>query len=265
VALAGLNAQAALADKRSQGQAVTAVLEELQRKLDLSVLPGKIECYDISTLQGRNSVGSGVAFLDGVPDKNKYRRYRIRLVEGQDDFAMLKEVFARRFSPDRIVQWGLPDLVVVDGGIGQLNSTVAVLEELGLSGLFSLISLAKSRIKGDGKDIHLERTEERVFLPGRRNPVRLRQDSAPLKLLAAIRDEAHRFAIEYHRTLRDREALRSGLREIPGVGAKLERMLLTRFGSLTGVCQATVAELTSVAGIRPALAEIIIAAFEKRD
>ena len=109
----------------------------------------------------------------------------------------------------------------------------------------------------DLKDIHVERSEERVFLPGRRNPVRLRQDSAPLKLLAAIRDEAHRFAIEYHRTLRDRETLRSALREIPGIGPQRERQLLTQFGSLEGVRQATATELAAQEGIGAELARQI--------
>ena len=257
VNLAGRNAQAALAEKAAARQGSEQTLRELQQKLALPCLPRRIECYDISTLQGRHSVGSGVAFLDGLPDKDRYRRYRIRHSKGQDDFGMLQEVFARRFSPERIQQWGLPDLVVVDGGIGQLNSTLAVVNELGLAEQLVLVSLAKSRVKGDGKDIHVERTEERVFLPGRRNPVRLRQDSAPLKLLAAIRDEAHRFAISYHRSLRDRETLRSALREIPGVGPKLERLLLTRFGSLEGIKNATVEELATVAGIGLELASQI--------
>lgn len=257
VNLAGRNAQAALSEKSATRQGVERTLYELQQKLSLPGLPRRIECYDISTLQGRHSVGSGVAFLDGLPDKARYRRYRIRNSQGQDDFGMLQEVFARRFSPERIQQWGLPDLVVVDGGIGQLNSSLAVINELGLSEQLAVVSLAKSRVKGDGKDIHVERTEERVFLPGRRNPVRLRQDSAPLKLLAAIRDEAHRFAISYHRSLRDRETLRSALREIPGIGPKLERLLLTRFGSLEGIKNATVEELASVAGISQELARQI--------
>lgn len=257
VNLATRNAQAALAEKSATRQGIERTLAELQQKLALPRLPRRIECYDISTLQGRHSVGSGVAFLDGLPDKERYRRYRIRESQGQDDFGMLQEVFARRFSPERIEQWGLPDLVVVDGGIGQLNSTLSVLAELGLSERPAVVSLAKSRVKGDGKDIHVERTEERVFLPGRRNPVRLRQDSAPLKLLAAIRDEAHRFAIGYHRRLRDRETLRSALREIPGVGPKLERLLLTRFGSLEGIQNATVEELATVAGVSQELARLI--------
>ncbi len=257
VNLAGRNAQAALSEKTATRQGIERTLHELQQKLALPSLPRRIECYDISTLQGRHSVGSGVAFLDGIADKDRYRRYRIRNSQGQDDFGMLQEVFARRFSPERIQQWGLPDLVVVDGGIGQLNSTLAVIKELGLAEQLAVVSLAKSRVQGDGKDIHVERTEERVFLPGRRNPVRLRQDSAPLKLLAAIRDEAHRFAISYHRSLRDREMLRSALREIPGIGPKLERLLLTRFGSLEGIKNATEEELTTVAGVSQELARLI--------
>lgn len=261
VALAVKNAQAALADKHSQEKKVNLMLEELQQKLELSTFPRRIECYDISTLQGRNSVGSGVAFLDGLPDKSNYRRYRIKAVSGQDDFAMLQEVFSRRFSQERAEQWGVPDLVVVDGGPGQLSSAVAALHEIGMGGRFAVISLAKSRVKGDGKDSRVERTEERVFLPGRRNPVRLRQDSAPLKLLAAIRDEAHRFAIDYHRLLRGREMLRSTLREIPGIGPRLERLLLTRFGSLEGVRQASLDELTALEGIGQELAGMIRTVF----
>lgn len=257
VALAIRNAQAALKEKFAAERSIDAVLKELQQKLVLPCLPGRIECYDISTLQGKNSVGSGVAYLDGLPDKDRYRRYRIRDVQGQDDFGMLKEVFSRRFSMERIEAWGLPDLVVVDGGIGQLNSTLAVVEELGLSEQLHLVSLAKSRVQGDGRNSTVERSEERVFLPGRRNPVKMRQDSAELKLLAAIRDEAHRFAITYHRTLRDRETLHSALREIPGVGPRRARLLLVRFGSLEGVRQATAEELSAVAGIGPDLAMAI--------
>lgn len=258
VGLAGRNAWAALADKDSREKAVSNLLEELQRKLDLPAPPRRIECYDISTLQGRNSVGSGITFLDGAPDKNQYRRYRIKEIAGQDDFGMLKEVFMRRFAPRRVTQWGLPDLVIVDGGIGQLNSALAALEEIGIAGQFSLASLAKSRLTGDGKDCHIVRTEERVFLPGRRNPVRLRQDSAPLKLLAAIRDEAHRFAITYHRSLRDRNTLLSGLRDIPGIGQKLEHQLLIRFGSLEGVRQASAEDLAGAEGIGIERAEAIL-------
>lgn len=257
VELAIRNAQAALHEQAAGEHSITDTLAELQERLSLPVLPRRIECYDISNLQGRHAVGSGVSFLDGAPDKSRYRRYRIREVAGQDDFAMLQEVFTRRFSPQRIEEWGLPDLVVVDGGIGQLNSTLAILGELGLAERCTVVSLAKSRVKGNGKAAHIERSEERVFLPGRRNPVRLRQDSPPLRLLAAIRDEAHRFAIGYHRTLRDRTTLHSALRDIPGVGPRLERLLLSRFGSLEGVRQAAPDELMQTAGIDHQLAQRI--------
>jgi excinuclease ABC subunit C len=257
VALAGRNAQAALQEKGATQQGIERTLEELQQKLTLPTLPRRIECYDISTLQGRHAVGSGVAFLDGVPDKARYRRYRIKAVAGQDDFAMLQEVFGRRFSPQRIEQWGLPDLVVVDGGIGQLNSTLAIVEELGLRDQLSVVSLAKSRVTGGAKDATVERSEERVFLPGRRNPIKLRQNGTALRLLAAIRDEAHRFAIEYHRNLREHELLRSKLRDIPRVGPRRERQLLTRFGSLEGIRQADQEELAAMPGIGPQLAHQI--------
>lgn len=249
VGLATRNAQAALQEAGAAARGIEQTLEELRQKLVLPALPRRIECYDISNLQGRHSVGSGVVFLDGAPDKQQYRRYRIRSVEGQDDFAMLQEVFTRRFSPQKIEAWGLPDLVVVDGGIGQLNSVLAIFDSLGLREQVPAVALAKSRVIGDGKDTAVERSEERVFLPGRRNPVRLRQDGAAIRLLAAIRDEAHRFAITYHRTLRERATLRSSLRDIPGIGPERERLLLRQFGSLEGVRQATVAELMAAAGI----------------
>ncbi|CAH2030231.1 excinuclease ABC subunit UvrC [Trichlorobacter ammonificans] len=260
VGLAVRNAQAALQEREVAESSVARTLEELQRKLLLPALPRRIECYDISTLQGAHSVGSGVAFRDGAPDRTAYRRYRIRGVAGQDDFAMLREVFARRFSPERIESWGVPDLVVVDGGIGQLNSTLAILEELGMAERFAVVSLAKSRVRGGGRDAAVERSEERVFLPGRRNPVRLRQDGAPLRLLAAIRDEAHRVAVGYHRILRERELLLSALRDIPGVGPRRERLLLRHFGSLEGVRRATPEELAAVEGIGPELAVTIAGA-----
>ena len=239
--LAGRNAQAALLEKAASRQGVDRTLQELQQKLSLPNLPRRIECYDISTLQGRHSVGSGIAFLDGVSDKARYRRYRIKNSQGQDDFGMLKEVFARRFSPERIEQWGLPDLVVVDGGIGQLNSTLTVINELGLAEQLASCLAGKKPGQKERQRYSCRRTtEERVFLPGRRNPVRLRQDSAPLKLLAAIRDEAPPLCHQLPpQQLRDRETLRSSLREIPGVGPKLERTLLRQFGSLEGINNAT--------------------------
>jgi excinuclease ABC subunit C len=255
VELACKNATAALRERDEAAASARAVLEDLQKRLHLERLPHRIECYDISTIQGRHSVGSGVAFSDGRPDKGNYRRYRIRDVEGQDDFAMLAEVFARRFREEKVNKDGLPDLVVVDGGIGQLNAALEIIRELGLEGRFSLVSLAKSRTLRDAESPTVEKSAERVFLPGRKNPVVLRQNSAPLLLLAAIRDEAHRFAIEYHRTVRGKEGIASGIEQIPGIGPKRAKALLRHFGSLQGLKEASMEEIAEVRGMNRTAAE----------
>ena len=257
VELAGKNAAAALRERDDKQASSEAVLEVLQQRLHLSRLPRRIECYDISTIQGRFSVGSGVAFTDGRPDKGRYRRYRIREVTGQDDFAMLAEVFSRRFSSERGVQDGLPDLVVVDGGIGQLNAAAEIISELGLMGRFDLVSLAKSRVASNMADDAIQKSNERIFLPGRRNPVVLKQNSAALLLLAAIRNEAHRFAIEYHRKLRGKEGTTSGIEQIPGIGAKRRTALLRHFGSLQRLKEASADEIAAVKEMSKVVAESV--------
>ncbi|MBI2354123.1 MAG: excinuclease ABC subunit UvrC [Deltaproteobacteria bacterium] len=254
VELACKNAAAALRERDAAAASAEAVLEELRQRLHLARPPRLIECYDISTIQGRFSVGSGVAFGDGRPDKGRYRRYRIRGVAGQDDFAMLAKVFTRRFRPEKVDKEGLPDLVVVDGGIGQLNAALEIVNGLGLAGSFDLVSLAKSRTARDAESATVEKSAERVFLPGRRNPVVLRQNSAPLLLLAAIRDEAHRFAIEYHRKLRGKEGIASGIEQVPGIGAKRRTALLRHFGSLQRLKEAGVEEIAGVEGMNGAAA-----------
>ncbi|WP_173198190.1 excinuclease ABC subunit UvrC [Geobacter sp. SVR] len=254
VELAGKNAAAALRERDDRHASSQAVLEVLRQRLHLSRLPARIECYDISTIQGRFSVGSGVVFSDGRPDKARYRRYRIRDVVGQDDFAMLAEVFSRRFSSEKVEQEGLPDLVVVDGGIGQLNAAGEIISGLGLKGRFDLVSLAKSRVSGNSASEVIEKSDERVFLPGRKNPVVLRQNSAPLLLLAAIRNEAHRFAIEYHRKLRGKNGMASAVEQLPGIGPKRRTALLRHFGSLQQLKQASVEEIAAVEGMNRATA-----------
>ena len=170
---------------------------------------------------------------------------------------MLAEVFSRRFSSDRVAQDGLPDLVVVDGGIGQLNAAGEIISELGLAGRIDLVSLAKSRVVRNMTDDAIQKSNERVFLQGRRNPVVLRQNSAALLLLAAIRDEAHRFAIEYHRKLRGKEGIASGVEQIPGIGAKRRTALLRHFGSLQGLKEAGIEEIATVEGINRAMAKSV--------
>ena len=257
VVLAGKNAMSAFRERGEKEATTEAVLVELSKRLQLSRIPRRMECFDISTIQGRFSVGSCVVFTDGVADRNSYRRYRIRTVDGQDDFAMLREVFQRRFRADNSEAEMAPDLVVVDGGIGQLNAVREILDELGLAGRFDLVSLAKSRVLRESMASLVQKSDERIFLPGRKNPVVLRQNSAPLLLLAALRDEAHRFAIGYHRKLRGKEGIASGVEDIPGIGPKRRTALLKHFGSLQCLKEATVEEIADVSGMNRVLAEVV--------
>ncbi|HLO10348.1 MAG TPA: excinuclease ABC subunit UvrC, partial [Desulfobacteria bacterium] len=246
VALACRNATSAEAERNDAAVSAETTLRELVEKLHLPTVPHRIECYDISNIGGRHAVGSRVVFSDGEADKQLYRHYRIRDVGQQDDFGMMREVLARRFRAG--TDDGLPDLIVVDGGIGQLNVLVRVLQELDVEGV-AAAALAKSRVaRGMGKT-EIERSNERIFLPGRKNPVVLRQNSAPLLLLARIRDEAHRFAITYHKKLRGKSVIASELGEIAGVGEKRRKALLRHFGSLKRLREATVAELLDVKGM----------------
>ena len=257
VVLADRNAMSAYRERNDEETAAAAVLAELSRLLHLSRLPERIECYDISTIQGRFSVGSCAVFSSGKADRSSYRHYRIKTVDGQDDFAMLREVFLRRFGVDSYDDKSGPDLVVVDGGVGQLNAVQEIVNELGLSGSFDLVSLAKSRVTHNAVAETAGKSDERVFLPGRKNPVVLRQNSKPLLLLAAIRDEAHRFAIEYHRKLRSKEGITSGIDRIAGIGPKRRTALLTHFGSLKKLKEATVEEIVTIPGFSRATAETV--------
>jgi excinuclease ABC subunit C len=256
VQLAVKNAENAARERQKRAEESGAVLEELRERLHLAKLPGRIECYDISNIHGQNAVGSRVTFTAGRPDKAGYRRYRIRTVDQSDDFAMMREVLSRRFR-DGATDDPPPDLIVVDGGVGQLGILTAVLHDLGISGI-DLAGLAKSRLASDVRGEELRRSDERVFLPGRKNPVVLRQNSAPLLLLARIRDEAHRFAITYHRKLRGEAALTSALDDIPGLGPARRKALLEKFGSVTAIAGATLEELMAVKGVTRGLAEGIL-------
>jgi excinuclease ABC subunit C len=257
VALAGKNATSAYRERDDKEAAAAAVLAELSRLLHLSRLPKRIECYDISTIQGRFSVGSCAVFTGGTADRSSYRHYRIKTVDGQDDFAMLREVFLRRFRAESYVKESGPDLVVVDGGVGQLHAVQEIVAELGLAGSFDLVSLAKSRVTHDASAEMAEKSDERVFLPGRKNPVVLRQNSKPLLLLAAVRNEAHRFAIGYHRKLRSKEGIASGIDSVPGIGPKRRIALLAHFGSIQRLREASVEEIITVPGFSRATAATI--------
>ncbi|MBT1074732.1 excinuclease ABC subunit UvrC [Geobacter grbiciae] len=263
VKLAGKNAEAALRERQKREEGAEAVLTELKERLHLRNLPRSIECYDISNIQGTYPVGSRVSFRDGKADKGGYRHYRIKTVAGADDFAMMHEVLSRRFR-DSPAKDEHPDLIVVDGGIGQLNILTAVLRELRVEDV-DAASLAKSRVERDMAAEELTRSTERVFLPGRKNPVVLRQNSAPLLLLARIRDEAHRFAITYHQKLRGKDTIRSILDTIPGIGPKRRKELLRQFGSLRRIREASRDELAATPTISPTLAESIWKSLHEND
>lgn len=261
--LARENAAHGFRERRDGDRQYEKISDELRRKLHLRNAPTRIECVDISTFQGGMAVGSLVAFDDGQPAPSGYRRYRIKSVAGQDDFAMMFEVLRRRFSRAQREQQ-FPDLLVVDGGKGQLNVALAVLRELGIEHV-DAVGLAKMRVTRDAQASELARSDERVFLPGRANPVVLRRNANALFLLQRLRDEAHRFAITYHRALRGRERLRSALDAIPGVGAERRRRLLRAFGSVKRMRAATIDELAAVPGISAALARTVRAALDTLD
>ena len=232
-----------------------AALEELAEALGLPAPPLRIECYDISNFQGSESVGSMVVFEDGKPRSGEYRRFKIRTVTGPNDFASHQEVLRRRFRTVRAGEegveearrWAMPDLVIVDGGKGQVSAAKEVLDELGLHDL-PLAGLAKER--------------EELFLPDRSEPVVLPATSPALYLVQRLRDEAHRFAITYHRDLRARRSVRSAFDDLPGVGPKRKRELLKVFGSIKRVRDAPVEQIAAVPGIGPALAARIKATLE---
>ena len=263
VDLAGENAREALERQKvewlSDEARTTGALLELQEHLQLDYVPERIECYDISNIQGTSAVGSMVVFERGRPRRSDYKRFQIKTVEGANDFAMLAEVLTRRFkrlregqlataeeangAADTRSAWDkLPDLVIVDGGKGQLSAAVAVMEQLDLVAI-PVVGLAKER--------------EELFLPGRSDPVVLPRGSQSLFLVQRIRDEAHRFAITYHRNVRGKKSLRSALDDLPGVGPKRKRALLRAFGSLRGIKAASLDELAAVPGMTRRTAQVL--------
>ena len=252
VEMATDNARHSYAERRDQGAQRERMLEELRARLHLRSAPKRIECFDISNIQGNLTVASMVTFDEGEPCSARYRRYRIRTVEGSDDFASMYEVLERRYRR-AIEENDFPDLLMVDGGKGQLNVAVEVLRTLGIEGV-DVIGLAKMRVARDARAPEILRSDERVFVPGRKNPIVLRRNSTALFLLQRVRDEAHRFAITYHRELRRRERLRSGLEDIAGVGPGRRRLLLRHFGSLKRLRAASADEIAGVPGISTRLA-----------
>ncbi len=225
-------------------------LQRLAKRLQLSAIPQRIECFDNSTLFGAQPVASMAVFTDGRPDKAAYRRYTIRSVKKPDDYTSMKEVLSRRLGKDDASRH-LPNLIMVDGGKGQLGIALAVIAELGLHGRFDLIAIAK-------KDEKRGEQQDKIFLPNRANPVQFGRDTDLLLFLQHIRDEAHRFAIDFHRRRRRKQSLQSALDSIPGVGPKRKEQLLRHFKSVKKIREATVEELSGLPGISRDLAEVIL-------
>ena len=235
---------------------IRQAVEELEEELSLPLPLHRMECYDISHIQGSHSVGSMVVFEDGRPKQSQYRRFKIKTVDGVDDFESMREVLRRRFK--RLAQaraaaikgddggeapvagWGaIPDLVLIDGGKGQLSAALEVLLELGLDDV-PLAALAKEN--------------EWLFVPHTPEPIILPRDSQALYLVQRLRDEAHRFAVTYHRNLRSKSSLSSPVEMVSGIGPKRKRMLMRRFGSLKGIKEAAVEDIAAVPGMTRSLA-----------
>ena len=268
VELAGDNAREALSHMRVKWMAdankTEQALEQLMEELSLPEMPHRIECYDNSNIQGTSPVSSMVVFIDGKPATNQYRRFKVKTVVGADDFATMAEVLRRRFknhaktadqgeqgdsanleAPDRVADrgaegWETPDLVIIDGGRGQLGAAVQVMRELGVHHI-PAVGLAK-------------RFEE-LFVPDEDEPVVLPRGSEALYLVQRLRDEAHRFAITFHRQVRGKSSIQSALDTIPGIGPKRKKALLRKFGSVKQIREADVAEIASTVGFTSALAE----------
>lgn len=239
-----------LLQKLKKEQTIHFTVQALQRDLRLPKAPLVMECFDISNIQGSDPVASMVRFENGKPKKSEYRKYKITVKQTPDDFAMMREVIERRYRRLMEEKKRLPDLIVVDGGKGQLSSAVQVLQKLGLE---------------DQPIIGLAKRLEEVFVPGESEARLLPRTSSSLRLLQQIRDETHRFAITFHRQRRKKRTLHSELDNIPGVGEKRRQRLLKVFGSVKNIRQATEEELTEKAGLPRPVAERVAEYFKKKE
>ena len=246
--LARRNAEESFRRRSTEKQKEHSLLQRVKDSLYLSKLPFSIECFDISNIQGSIAVASMVRFEDGKPAKSRYRRYRIKTVFGANDYAMMYEVLQRRLKRAEQEDWELPDLILIDGGKGQLNIVHQVLSELGFLDKVKLASIAKGREEGE---------IDKIYIPGRKDSVLLTKNSQELLFLMRIRDEAHRFAITYHKKLRAKKAFESQLDFIKGIGKRRRETLLKHFGSISGIREASIEEISSIHGMNRRVAQEI--------
>jgi len=242
------NAEESFRRRSPEKQKELSLLQRVKDSLSLSKIPFSIECFDISNIQGNIAVASMVRFEDGKPAKSRYRRYRIKTVFGANDYAMIYEVLQRRLKRAEEEDWELPELILIDGGKGQLNIVHQVVSELGFLDKVKLASIAKGGEEGE---------IDKIYIPGRKDPVPLTKNSQELLFLMRIRDEAHRFAITYHKKLRAKKAFESQLDFIKGVGKRRKETLLKRFGSISGIREASIEEISSIHGMNRRIAQEI--------
>lgn len=252
VNMAAQNAENELTDRIAARIAEREMLGRLQKRLHLNRLPSHIECFDNSTISGASPVAGMVVFEAGKPKKSSYRRYAIKTVAAPyapDDYAYMVEILKRRLGKGAQSE-PFPDLLMVDGGKGQLNIALSVLRELGLADRFDVIGIAK-------KDEKREESDDKIYKPGRANPISFGREGDLLLFLQRVRDEAHRFAISFHRKRRTKNAMGSALDAIPGIGAKRKKILLRHFGSIKKIRAATLEELSELPGMNRKAAEAI--------
>jgi len=250
--MAGENAQQIFAEQTKKDKSWETLARSLEKFLKLRNRPDTIECLDISNLAGKQPVGSLVCFMRGEPEKSRFRHYRIRLKDEPDDYAMMNEVLERRMETG-LEKENLPDMLLLDGGKGQLNIAVNVLARFDLLNKIDLVSIAKEK----------QEEGEKLFRPGRKNPILLPAHSPALLYLMRIRDESHRFGITFHRKLRNKATLHSRLNNLEGIGDKRKTLLLNKLGSYKRIMEATVDELSAVPGIGRKTAESVYGQLHK--
>ncbi len=253
------NAESSLHSLQKTEPENETALEDLKLLLSLSHFPHRIECFDISNLGGKYAVGSRVAFINGQPATSEYRRFRIKTKDSADDYGMMYEVLNRRFSSTDVV----PDLLIVDGGKGQLGVAQAVFRKLEIYDINTVALAKESRLSNDHYTSTTRKNEDRLYLPNRKNPLYLSSSPRILFLLQRIRDEAHRFAVTYHRSLKKKEDFQSFLDCIPGIGKKRKKMLLTYFKDSEKIRHATPEKLENIEGIGKGTARTIIEHLKK--
>ncbi|GAX59730.1 excinuclease ABC subunit C [Candidatus Scalindua japonica] len=245
--MATKNAENAFKIREDSSDGIESALASLKKKLGLANIPKRMECFDISNIGGKQAVGSMTAFENGVPVKSKYKRYKIRSVSQSDDYAMMYEVLTRRYTR-AFKEDDFPDLTVIDGGKGQLGIARRVFDELGVDRV-DVIALAKGRKKAAERDGPDQKLDERIFVCDNEGSIVLDQDSCELKLLVNIRDEAHRFAIAYHKKLRKEQYYKSPLDKIVGIGQVKKKNLFKYFGDLRNIREASLDDLAKVKSI----------------